>query len=230
MVSSPSSVPGWIGPEASITGLLATDSGFASYLANGVGLLPGLEPLALGSSLMPGVISEQQLAQWSTGLEGSGALITGLEEKGVGVLDLLGGGSCDIGCPCPPPSKPLPCDDPTKTTPEDCPCSAGGCQRCCATGFFDYKAPSGLNDVRFICGLGTLFQWTNNSAAVSSGLPAGNGWSLSGVPKLILRQSDYLGPRSIALPFHGTDVRTFERSTTDCNLFIRSVKIGRAHV
>jgi RHS repeat-associated protein len=43
---------------------------------------------------------------------------------------------------------------------------------------------------------------------------------------LILRQIDVLGARSIALPFNGTDVRTFERSATDPNLFQRSVGDG----
>jgi RHS repeat-associated protein len=55
---------------------------------------------------------------------------------------------------------------------------------------------------------------------------AGNGWSLNGASKLVLRQSDFLGPTSIALPFNGIDVRTFQRSATDPNLFLRAVSSG----
>jgi hypothetical protein len=119
---------------------------------------------------------------------------------------------------------------PTKTTPDDCPCSSGSCQLCEATGLIRFSAPLGLDEIRSTSSKRSLLQWTNNTGVASAGLVAGNGWSLTGVPKLVLRQSDYLGPRSIALPINGTDVRTFERSTSDCNLFIRSVSGGATDV
>jgi hypothetical protein len=63
-----------------------SSNGFESYLASGLGLLPGLQPLALGAPVAPGLISEQQLSDWMTwnpATEGLGVSITGLEGGGI---------------------------------------------------------------------------------------------------------------------------------------------------
>jgi RHS repeat-associated protein len=94
-----------------------------------------------------------------------------------------------------------------------------------ASGFNGLSLPVGGSAVNSGSGIGSLLQWSSNTGVAANAI-AGNGWSNSSTPKLILRQIDVLGARSIALPFNGTDVRTFERSATDPNLFQRSVGDG----
>jgi RHS repeat-associated protein len=214
---------------------LGGSSALDSYLASGAGLLPGLEDLALGGGTAATLISEAQLLDWSKASgTSSGASITGLSGDG-GIQGALAANACfsittTLGCPCPPPSTPIPCDKPTSSTPNDCPCSDGSCQVCPASGFSSVSVGTGGSDVRSASGIGSPLQWSNNTAATAGGIVAGNGWSYSTTPKLVLRQSDVLGPRSIALPFNGTDVRTFERSATDASLYVRSVSSGATDV
>ena len=215
--------PGWSGS-------------WESYLATGAGLLPDGRSLALGGNTGAALISEQQLFDWSQASgTSSGASITGLPGDG-GDQGVLAANACfsitatSLGCPCPPPPEPTTCDNPANSTPNDCPCSNGSCQVCPASGFSSLTINTGGSDVRSASGMGSPLQWSNNTAATAGGIVAGNGWSYSTTPKLVLRQSDVLGPRSIALPFNGTDVRTFERSASDASLYVRSVSSGPTDV
>lgn len=199
--------------------------GFESYLATGVGLTPELGALALGAPITPGVISENQLFDWGRATDPqAGVSITGLPEEGIGVFGSagsLGDPGTRVGCvPC-PPIPPTPCDSPTKC---GCECNE---VKTCSDGKVDFTAPLRTAEVPSGSGFDTAgnLRWSNNSAAVG-GVSAGNGWSLNGASKLVLRQSDFLGPTSIALPFNGIDVRTFQRSATDPNLFLRAVSSG----
>jgi hypothetical protein len=76
-----------------------------------------------------------------------------------------------------------------------------------ASGFNGLSLPVGCSAVNSGSGIGSLLQWSSNTGVAANAI-AGNGWSNSSTPKLILRQIDVLGARSIALPFNGTDVRT----------------------
>ena len=200
--------------------------GFENYLATGVGLTQQeLGALALGAPITPGVISENQLFDWGKATDPqAGVSITGLQEEGIGVFGSAGSLSdpgTRVGCvPC-PPIPPTPCDSPT---PCGCDCET---VKICIDGKVDFTAPLRTAEVPSGAGFDTAgnLRWSNNSAAVG-GVNAGNGWSLNGASKLVLRQSDFLGPTSIALPFNGIDVRTFQRSATDPNLFLRAVSSG----
>ncbi|MFM7732670.1 MAG: hypothetical protein ACKO6F_04250, partial [Cyanobium sp.] len=207
----------------------ATPYGLEDYLASGVGLLPGLEATALGGALPMGVISEQQLEAWSTASGSQAVSITGLPWDSA--LAGLSGACSPTGpycCPCPPPPAPVPCDPVEKSSPP-CPCSTGVCEVCKCTGLLVKSTSLGDGDVRSSSGISNLLQWSNNAGLAGQAI-AGSGWRMGGTPRLLLRQSDYLGARSIALPFGGTDIRTFERSCNDPNLYVRAVAAGPTDV
>ena len=203
--------------------------GFESYLATGIGLSPELEALAPGGPVGAG-ISEGQITAWMAGAGSGGGLdITGFSGGGGVFLPLnnpLAATSLGTANPCRDPLPPaVPNDDPEKSNRPTKEKISVPVDINKATGQFVVSSDTQQCKAESGSGNNSPIHWSNNTAAVSS-INAGPGWSYSELPRLVLRQADTAGARSITLPFSGTDTRTFQRSSLDPSLFQRTVGDG----
>ena len=151
-----SMLPAWSQPPVGVLGTPLMGASiadpFGSYLATGMGLPSDMQSLAFGGTVSGAVISEEQLAAWSSGdgdlilgsggLQGQGLLMGSPLLQGV---TPLGGSSCTPCVPCPPPPPPTPYDPPDNSEPP-CPCSSVGLHT--ATGTVCVTTSSGTGSVQ----------------------------------------------------------------------------------